>query len=158
LALGAGPDLMIDKWLTAGEPGVGQLLTYTLHFASAFPWGTTGSVRLTDTLPAGLEFVRSAQRLCGLSYFCNRPPDVMNGPVLAWDWNGSDPVGGGWWNDILVTVRVTNTFALGTTFVNTATIASSAYAVDTEPDYANNTAWAVIDLIVNRLFLPLIRR
>ncbi len=156
--VGTGPDLSVEKTLTAGDPGVGELLTFTLRFANRWPWGTTGGVRITDTLPAGLAFVGAQQRLCGPTYFCDRAPDHVSGQAVAWDWNGSDPVDGGWWNDILVTVRVTDTFALGTVFTNTAAIASSAYAADKEPDYANNLAAAMIELIVNRLHLPVIMR
>jgi hypothetical protein len=113
-------------------------------------------VRITDTLPAGLTFVRAQQRLCGPEYFCDQPPEVVNGQTVAWTWNGGGPVGGGWWNDLLVTVRVTDTYTLGAVFTNTATLASDAYAADHEPNYANNSAAAMITLFLERVFLPLL--
>jgi uncharacterized repeat protein (TIGR01451 family) len=158
LVLGTGPDLRIDKMLTAGEPRPGELLTFTLHFENNSPWSTTGGVIITDTLPAGLEFVSSQLRLCGPVYFCDRPPDRTSGNALAWDWNGVDPIGTWWWNDIVVTVRVTTTLTAGPVFTNTAQIVSRNPAADVEPNYANNTDMYTVAMILNRLYLPLIRR
>ena len=156
--LGVGPDLALDQWRSAGTPGVGQLVTFTLHFANQGAWDTAGAVRLTETLPTGLAFVSAHKRFCDGAYFCAAPPDGVNGPTLTWNWNGPDGVGAGWWNDLLVTVRVTNTLALGAVFTSTAQIASLAPGVDVDPFPANNWAQTVINFPIVKLFVPLILR
>jgi uncharacterized repeat protein (TIGR01451 family) len=155
--LGAGPDLRIEKSLTGGEPAPGALLTYTLHFENQSTWWTEGAVPITDTLPAGVEFVGAWWRLCGISYFCAAVPDRTSGRALSWDWAGSDPVGEWWWNDLLVTVRVTDVLGTGGVFTNTAVIASTSPA-DVEPTTGNNSDFHVFVVAIERLLLPLLRR
>jgi uncharacterized repeat protein (TIGR01451 family) len=145
LSSGTGPDLMVDKWLAGGSPLPGEMLTYTLHFAhNAQQWGTSGDVWLTDTLPAGTEFVGAVQRLCGDSYFCDRGPDWQDGSMIAWNYGRWWP---GEWNDLLVTVRLTDTAEGGTLLTNTVKIATNDPANDVEPNVNDNTDSVVSTVI-----------
>jgi len=156
LVVGSGPDLSVEKWLTGGTPRPGQLLTYTLHFENhAQAWGTDGSVWVTDTLLSGAEFVAAAQRLCGPGdYFCERNPDRVDGSSWAWDYGGW---GANSWNDLLVTVRVTDTARAGDVLSNTATIASDS-SEDVEPNYEDNTSRCAVTVLPGHTFLPLVLR
>ncbi len=139
VVMGTGPDLSIEKWLTGGTstPGPGDIVTYTLHFENDSPWETQGNVLVTDTLPAGLEFVAAQQRQCGSGeYNCQSILD-QSGSVLAWN-NGR--WGGNSWNDLVLTLRVSNTLRGGTVLTNSAEIASDDPAHDVEPNYDNNTS------------------
>jgi uncharacterized repeat protein (TIGR01451 family) len=156
LVVGTGPDLSIEKWLTAGTPKPGQLLTYTLHFRNNSPWQTVGNVWVTDTLSAGLEPISVTQRLCGgEGYFCDRPPDQTNGTSVAWNYG---QWGDGWWNDLVITVRVTDTAKGGAVFTNTATVASDDLANDVEPFYNNNTAVVTAAIVQYKIYLPVIMK
>jgi uncharacterized repeat protein (TIGR01451 family) len=135
--MGTGPDLSIEKWLTSGTPKPGQLLTYTLHFRNnSQAWWTAGNVWITDTLPTGLEFISATQRLCGDTYFCQRDPDYNDGRTLVWNWG---QMGNGWWNDFVVTARVTSTAQGGDVLTNTATLASDN-PNDVDPFPNDNTS------------------
>jgi uncharacterized repeat protein (TIGR01451 family) len=135
LVLGTGPDLSIEKSITGGNAEPGQLLTYTLHIQNNTDWWTTGNVLITDTLPAGLQFVSAQQRRCGSTFFCQRTPDVIAGQSLQWNWGQMKS----WeWNDLIVTVRVTSSAQGGQVFTNMAEIASSDPANDQEPGLVNN--------------------
>ena len=107
--IGTGPDLTIAKWQSGGAVKAGQLLTYTLHFKNDSQWWTNGNVWVSDTLPVSMTFVSVQQRDCWDTLFCSRPPDNSSGRTLGWNFN---PWGNGWWNDLIVTVRVTNTLPL----------------------------------------------
>jgi uncharacterized repeat protein (TIGR01451 family) len=155
LVVGTGPDLSIEKWLTGGTPKPGQLITYTLHFQNhSQAWWTAGNVWITDTLPAGLQFITSTQRLCGEAYFCPSTPNY-DGTSLTWNWG---QMGNGWWNDFVVTVRVTDTAKGGAVFTNTATIASDDPANDVEPFYNDNTSVVTATIVQYKIYLPVIVR
>jgi uncharacterized repeat protein (TIGR01451 family) len=146
LVVGTGPDLSIEKWLTGGTPKAGQLLTYTLHLQNhSQAWGMQGQVWVTDTLPAGLEFVSAVQRLCGGdTYFCPRAPNYSTGMTMTWSFGQWDSNN---WNDLLVTVRVTSTAQGGNVLTNTAVIASDNPASDAEPNTDNNTSAVAVTVL-----------
>ncbi len=155
IVVGTGPDLSVEKWLSGGTPtpDPGQLLTFTLHFQNrSEAWWTAGTVWVSDTLPAGLEFVGARQRLCGGTYFCERGPDYSDGTTLAWS---HGQMGNGWWNDLIVTVRVADTARGGDVLTNTATIASDS-ADDVEPYYDDNTSTCAVTVNLRFIYLPLI--
>jgi uncharacterized repeat protein (TIGR01451 family) len=140
LVKGTGPDLYVEK--TASSPWVnaGDLLTFTLSYGNRAErgedhtdWG--GTVWLTDTLPGGLAYVTSTQRFCGEPECPPFIPDFV-GNQLVFD---VGPQGDGWWNEIYLTVRVTDTAQKGDVFTNSAEIASSNPVDDVEPYYDNNT-------------------
>ena len=138
-----GPDLAIEKYLTAGDLRPGSLLTYTLHFQNDSWWGGMGDVWITDTLPAGVSFVDAAWRLCDPDgYFCPAPPDGIDGSAVGWQWASGGF--GSWWQDLVVTVRISDTVQGGDLLRNQATIGSSDSG-DIEPNYPNNTA--VLDVV-----------
>ncbi len=157
-ALGRGPDLSVEKRLSGGLPLPGELLTYTLHVANPTPWWPEGEVWVTDTLPAGVEFVRAYER-CGAD-LCTWEPDVQDGRKVAWRYccgeHRCNPAQAWWWGDIVVVVRIGSTTPAGTRLVNAGTVAS-AYADDVEPFYANNVS-RVTTLVEGRTYLPAILR
>jgi uncharacterized repeat protein (TIGR01451 family) len=141
---GTGPDLSVEKWLTGGSvtPRPGELLTYTLRLANkSTQWGTSGQTLITDTLPSGLEFIAAQQRLCGPgNFFCEDNP-TQAGSVLTWTWGSWCP---NCWNDLILTVRVTDTAQFGDVLANTAQIASANPTNDVEPDYTNNSSTVIV--------------
>lgn len=139
LTMGAGPDLTMEKWVTGGSIEPSDLLTYTLHFKNDSIWNTDGLVWITDTLPGEMEFVSAVQRFCGDTYFCDSPPDPAHSTdtELAWLW-GDQPVNAYAWQDLVITVRISDTVQGGEQLWNWATLASTS-TVDVEPDYVNNT-------------------
>ena len=156
--MGTGPDLSIEKWLTGGTstPGLGDIVTYTLHFENDSPWETQGNVLVTDTLPAGLEFVAAEWRPC--SEDCQHNPNTNDGTLLAWNYG---QWGGNSWNDLVLTLRVSDTLQGGTVLTNTAEIATDRPGDDVEPNYANNTSrFAVtVEAPGNRpVYLPIIKK
>jgi uncharacterized repeat protein (TIGR01451 family) len=151
----SGPDLQIAKRLSGGEPRAGELLTYTLRFTNTGGWTTEGTVWVTDTLPAGVEFVSAVQRNCGAGiFFCARDPDRQDGPALGWMHGTWSP---GSWNEIVITVRVGGTVTAGDPLTNTATIASDS-PLDVEPYYDNNTSEVVVVVAGSKVYLPMVRR
>ena len=146
VVVGTGPDLSVEKWLTGGTPRPGELLTYTLHFENhSNVWWTNGNVWITDTLLSGLECVTATQRLCGPgNYFCVAEPSYRDSTTWAWN-QGS--WGSNTFNDLVVTVRVTDTAQGGDLLTNTAIIASSEPVSDTEPYYDDNTSTYVVTVL-----------
>ena len=142
--IGTGPDLTIAKWQSGGAAKAGQLLTYTLHFKNDSQWQTNGHVWVTDTLPAGVQFVSAQQRDCWDVLFCDATPYNITGRTLTWDYGRQWC--NGCWNDLIVTVRVTDTARFGDVLTNMAMIASDD-PNDIEPNYANNTSTVVIPVI-----------
>ena len=141
-ALGVGPDLVLEKRLlgdTSDGVRPGDLLTYTLHFRNNTLFSTNGEVWITDTLPSGLSFVSAAWWMCGDHYLCDAPPNAQEGRTLGWNWNPGGNVGGYWWQDVIVTVRVDDDVPGGTVLYNAAEIAS-VDPTDVEPAMANNRA------------------
>lgn len=153
----SGPDLAIVKELSGGTPRPGELLTYTLRFANIalWRWKTEGTVWVTDTLPAGVEFVSAQQRFCDPGvYDCTRDPNRQEGQALAW--SHGDSWHGGAWNEMVIVARV-GSIAGGDVLTNRAVIASDS-ANDIEPDYANNASEVAVVVAGSREYLPLICR
>jgi uncharacterized repeat protein (TIGR01451 family) len=154
-----GPDLYAVK--TAPSPWVeaGQTLTFTLRYGNqARRWvdqtDWSGTVYVTDTLPAGLEYITSTVRWCGGPGCPYVTPDVV-GDHLIFD---IGPQGDGWWNEIYLAVRVTDTAQMGDAFTNSVTIASSNPISDVEPYTTNNTDSFTVSLRKYDLYLPLVMR
>ncbi len=151
----SGPDLAIVKGLSGDAPRPGELLTYTLRFANValWRWKTEGTVWVTDTLPAGMEFVSARQRFCDPGvYYCTRDPDRQEGQALAWS-HGANWHGGAW-NEMVITARVASAQA-GAVLTNRAEIASDN-ANDVEPDYNNNASEVAVVVAGSQEYLPLI--
>jgi uncharacterized repeat protein (TIGR01451 family) len=108
-------------------------------------WQSSGAAQAQQLLTYTLHFKNDSQW-------------QTNGNVLLTD---TLPVGqwcNGCWNDLIVTVRVTNTLPVGAIFTNTAAIASDQFTADREPNYTNNSAVSVIQSPVFRIYLPLIKK
>jgi len=142
-----GPDLYVVK--TAPSPWVepGETLTFTLRYGNQAERGVdrtdeSGTVYLTDTLPAGMEYVTSTMRWCDGPDCPYVTPNIV-GDDLVFDvgWQGD-----GWWNEIYLTVQVTDTALGGDSFPNQVEIASSNPVSDVEPYASNNADTATLTL------------
>lgn len=139
--LTTGPDLWVKKDLIAGELRPGELVTFSLAFGNDVEgwqwwWGMQGNAILTDTLPAGFEYISALQHWCGGTEWCDHAPETQAGSTNGWLlW----PLNAGEWNEIYLTVRITDAATGLDTFVNTATIGSNQPTVDKEVDYTNNS-------------------
>jgi uncharacterized repeat protein (TIGR01451 family) len=149
--LATGPDLYIDKRLADGTPLPGEIITFSLRYGNDQPghtwwWNTQGNVYITDTLPAGLEYITSTLRWCG-GPDCPYIVPTITGNRLVFEVGAQNA---GWWNEIYLTVRLTDSAQGGDLFTNQVEIASNLPATDIEPYYDNNhDAYAVlIDLPV----------
>lgn len=147
--LASGPDLYVEKSLVAGEILPDEEVTFSLAFGNqqvghAGWWNLQGTAWLTDTLPAGTEFITASLRWCGGGDWCPVEP-VIQGDDLTWQlWE----LGVGSWNEIYLTVRLPDTLTGMDTVTNQALIASDQPEVDLEPDYANNTSVYQADVML----------
>jgi uncharacterized repeat protein (TIGR01451 family) len=85
VAIGSGPDLRVEKWLSGGTSQPGKLLTYTLHFRNdSEAWWTAGNVWVTDTLPASVSTCPSSSRRLGRRrpHLLNKSGGTQNGPAV----------------------------------------------------------------------------
>jgi len=83
-----------------------------------------------------VTFADAAWRLCGPDgYFCAADYDAMDGNQVSWQW--TEGGFGQWWQDLVVTVRISDTVQGGELLRNQATI-SSTDPDDIEPNDANN--------------------
>lgn len=133
--LTSGPDLFVEKTISDGSLIPGGSVTYRLHVGNrpnTGSWSLQGSVRITDTLPAGLAYAGSSWG-----------PILVDGQTIVWD-VGYQP--GGWdsWFDVYATI--TNTASVGDVFTNTANIASTSSAdIDIHPgDNTSTQAFTIM--------------
>ncbi|MBN1180466.1 MAG: PKD domain-containing protein [Anaerolineae bacterium] len=144
--LTTGPDLYVEKTLVGGELLPGGVVTFSLRFGNDQPghtwwWNMQGNAWLTDTLPAGMTIITATQHWCGWTDWCTRLPDFTNGNQLVWQlWL----LGSSQWNEIYLTVQITDTAAGGEPFTNQVEIASDQPISDTEPYDDNNTSQITI--------------
>ncbi len=140
VTLTTGPDLWVKKDVVDGVFLPGELVTFSLVFGNdregwQWWWEMQGNAVLTDTLPEGLEFVSATQHWCGWTEWCERDPDRWEGNQAVWDlW----PLHASEWNEIYVTVRITDTATGLDTFTNRAEIGSDRPDVDREPYTGDN--------------------
>lgn len=134
----SGPNLIgSTKQSSAATARWNNVLTYTVVLRNSGQ-SFTQTVRVTDTLPAGLAYVLGTLTATGGT------PDDSNAPTLTWS------------GVMSVTPVVTVTFAATVTAPNAATIVNTA-AID--PGYgAPFTRLATIIVNPHELFLPLILR
>jgi uncharacterized repeat protein (TIGR01451 family) len=138
--LTTGPDLYVEKDWVAGDFLPGELITLSLRFGNdrqgyEWWWSMRGNAWLTDTLPTGLEYVTSTLHWCGGTEWCGVSPTI-DGHDYTWPlW----PLNPGEWNEIYLTVRITDTATGLDAFTNHVTIASDQPISDTEPYATNNT-------------------
>ena len=56
----APTDIQIKGTASTGAPAVGSTFTYSFEVKNAGPWGTSGGITFTDTLPESLTFVSAS--------------------------------------------------------------------------------------------------
>jgi uncharacterized repeat protein (TIGR01451 family) len=139
--LASGLDLYVQKSLVSGDIVPGEEATFSLLYGNQqdgqfWRWGLQGTAWLTDVLPANTELVAATQRFCYDSSWCQAWPIVQD-DMLKW---GIWPLDPGAWNELYVTVRLTDTLSGSTTITNLASITSDQPDVDLEPVYGNNTS------------------
>ncbi len=154
--LSTGPDLYIEKTLVGGELLPGELVTFSLRYGNDQPghtwwWSTQGNVWITDTLPMELEYITSTQRWCS-GPDCPYIVPAIVGNQLAFN---VGPQGAGWWNEIYLTVRITDSATGLDTFTNWAEIASDQPSVDIEPYYDNNSSY--YDIVITLPYFELFK-
>lgn len=137
--LTTGPDLYVTKDWVSGDFLPGELVTFSLTFGNdrhnnEWWWNLTGDAWLTDTLPAEMAYVTSTLQWCMDGDWCGFTP-AIDGNDLTWQlW----PLGSGDWNEIHLTVRITDTVDGLDAFTNRVDIASDQPLSDTEAIYSNN--------------------
>ncbi len=149
-----GPDLYVTKTAERATVKPNDLITFTLTFGNQAQRGMDGMlgrVRLYDTLPAGLTFVKATWHDCPT---CIVDPLLTIGQQLIFDF---DPLNSGWWNALDVTALVTTTAQGGDLFVNTAQIASTNATADIDPITSNNSASAQVVLTNPRFEVSKVR-
>ncbi|MBN1177775.1 MAG: DUF11 domain-containing protein [Anaerolineae bacterium] len=157
VVLGTGPNLWVEKEWIAGEVQAGELVTFSLTFgndANTGYWNLNGTAWLTDTLPDAMTFVTATQRWCNEVEWCPVMP-VIDGNDLVF---GLWPIQAGHWNQIYLTVEISDTVSGSDVLTNWAEIASDQPITDTEPFYDDNTDSAVVVITEYTIYLPLVMR
>ena len=109
----------------------------TINTVSTWWWNLQGTAWLTDTLPAGTEYIQALSRWCGDTPWCPADPVDIQGDQLIWSlW----PMGGDQWNEFYLTVRLPDTLTGQGTVINQAEIASDQPQNDLEVNYDDNLA------------------
>lgn len=128
-----GPDVYVEKWLSGGVPKPGEIVTFTVAFGNRNqnPWSGDDQYEshITDTLPAGMTFVRATA-----PWNVNWQPETQEDNVLAWSW-GPMWSNSRWEFDLVV--QITDTVESGDVLTNVI----EAYGDspdDVEVDWENN--------------------
>jgi uncharacterized repeat protein (TIGR01451 family) len=121
----AGADVGIAKSADPSPVDAGATLTYTLVYSNAGP-SAADNVLITDTLPAGVTFVRVVSETPEL------PGPWQSGQLLSWS---GGALNAGVQGRIVFTVKVDSTLTAAS-LVNGAAIGSGA----ADPNAANDTA------------------
>jgi uncharacterized repeat protein (TIGR01451 family) len=152
-----GPDLFVEKWLNKGDLYPGEVITYTVRFGNdnVQPWNVGDplggpSVLITDTLPAGMEFI-SATAPWDPKQTWN--PDFQSGNTVAWNaW----PFGSNESHTFDITARILPSVRGGALLTNTVEIADVVPG-DKDPYLDNNKAEFGVR-VGGKAYLPLIFR
>ncbi|MCB8954391.1 MAG: DUF11 domain-containing protein [Ardenticatenales bacterium] len=144
-----GPDLYVEKWLSAGEPRPGAIITFTVRFGnmSAWPWDSGPETVLRDTMPAELTFIKATAPWNRNNLWI---PTVLPGNVLQWNW-GTMWGGGMWQFDIVA--QVADNAPWDAVLVNQVEV-TSLDPDDIEANTDNNTAAATFVVTIHHLYLP----
>jgi uncharacterized repeat protein (TIGR01451 family) len=149
-----GPDVYVEKWLSGGEPGKGEIVTFTVEFGNRNRgWSTDNRYgsHITDTLPAEMEFITATATSDPTQPW---KPDAIDGNTLSWRW-GTMWSNSTWYFDIVV--RITDTVGAGAVLTNTIeAYGDSPY--DVEPTYDNNVSRAAITIPEYKIYLPIVMR
>jgi uncharacterized repeat protein (TIGR01451 family) len=131
----AGPDVYIEKWLSGGQVGPGETVTFTVKYGNRSSWdgidGMYGS-HVTDTLPTAMAFITSTS-----PWSPGQPwmPDAEIGDhVVGWDAGTMWPSSAWYFN---VVARITDTVQGGEVFTNVVE-AYSANPADVDWSLDNN--------------------
>jgi uncharacterized repeat protein (TIGR01451 family) len=130
-----GPDVYAEKWLSGGEPKVGELLTFTVEFGNRnhWPWNGNDQVgsHITETLPAGMTFITATA-----PWDPNQPwyPERIDGNTIVW---GFGTLWADNWWQFDVVAQITGPVQDGDVLVNTVEAWGDS-PNDIEPDEANN--------------------
>jgi uncharacterized repeat protein (TIGR01451 family) len=130
-----GPDVYVEKWLSGGEPKVGETVTFTVQFGNQDRWPWNGDDQygshITDTLPTGMTFITATAPWDPDDRW---QPERVDGNTIVWGWGTM--WADNWWRFDIV-AQITGPVEDGDVLVNTV----EAYGDspdDVEPDYDNN--------------------
>jgi uncharacterized repeat protein (TIGR01451 family) len=83
-----GSDLYVNKYLSAGEPRFGEVVTFTVEFGNRNKWPIDGNTpygsHITDTLPAGFTFLRATAPWSPNEQW---DPESIDGQTVRWGWS-----------------------------------------------------------------------
>ncbi len=149
----SGPDVYVRQWLSDGLPTPGEVVTFTVEFGNRNRWwGTQSGLHITDTLPAGMEFVRAWQPNDWASEW---NPDSSSGGNISWSW-GPAQAEDRW--AFRIAARITDTQRCGTQVLTNKVEAYSDNPTDIEFLQDNNVSALPIQVPGTpcRLFLPVL--
>jgi uncharacterized repeat protein (TIGR01451 family) len=130
------PELVIQKLLNSASIAyVGDQVSYTLRYGNSSSTVTAQSVEVSDTLPAGLDFISSA------------PPAAVSGQVLTWTIGDMAP---GDTFEIQITAQVSDIVRDTMTVTNTAVMAALNATVE---EVAISEAVQLVGLLADQLAL-----
>ena len=160
--LGSGPDMFVEKTLIQGEFLPGEEVTFLLRFGNAQPgharwWDMTGNGILTDTLPDGMSYVSAVLHWCGETEWCDFTPEDPIDQTLRWT-IGSYNAGA--WNEVLLTVLISEDVQDGDELVNLLEIVSTEPTQDLDPFPDNNSSSYAgkVKIPFFYIYLPLVLR
>jgi hypothetical protein len=139
-----GPDVFTEQQLSDGEPRPGEVVTFTVSFGNHNLWPWDGDPNfgshLTDTLPAGAEFITATAPWAPGEYWT---PEVVSGNQVVWGW-------GPMWNNSNWTFDVAMRLpedAQGGDLLTNQVEAYGDSPDDVEIDWENNRSQASLTVI-----------
>lgn len=160
--LGSGPDMFVEKTLQQGEFLPGEEVTFLLRFGNAQPghawwWNMTENGILTDTLPDGMSYVSAVLHWCGETDWCDFTPEDPIDQTLSWTIGAYNA---GAWNEVLLTVLISEDVQDGDELVNLLEIGSTEPTQDLDPFPDNNSSsfTGKVEIPFFYIYLPLVLR
>jgi hypothetical protein len=160
--LGSGPDMFVEKTLQQGEFLPGEEVTFLLRFGNAQPghawwWNMTENGILTDTLPDGMSYVSAVLHWCGETDWCDFTPEDPIDQTLSWTIGAYNA---GAWNEVLLTVLISEDVQDGDDLVNLLEIGSTEPTQDLDPFPDNNSSsfTGKVEIPFFYIYLPLVLR
>jgi uncharacterized repeat protein (TIGR01451 family) len=152
----AGPDVYVEKWLSGGQAGAGETVTFTVKFGNRNSWegmdGMYGS-RVTDTLPSSMAFITSTSPWSPGQPWA--PNAVVGANLAAWEVGTMWPREA-WYFEIVA--RIADTVQGGDVLTNVIEI-DDANPADVDRNPANNRFELPITIPVVEggfIYLPLV--
>jgi uncharacterized repeat protein (TIGR01451 family) len=137
-----------SQWIKAGD-----LVTFTINFGNQVRRGddwTKASTTLTDTLLVGMTYVASTVQWCVDEDCPYIIPDIQDSKLIFDTYQQDE----GWWNNIFLTVKISEQAEFGDTFGNFVEFYSKCSVEDPEGDYSNNSDTFTVTVESIDIYLP----